>query len=119
MSEKTITLTGPNGKVIFTGYVSLKEEISARRIVACVNACAGIPTDKLEAGSLETVKEIFSSAEYKQQRDELLAALKHADEFITNGIEFGFIRIPDKDTPDPARETPGIVKAAIAKVEKP
>lgn len=48
---------------------------------------------------------------------DLLAALKCAHMFIRNGIEFGFIRMPDADCPDPAKETPGIVRAAIAKAE--
>ena len=51
------------------------------------------------------------------QRDALLEALKKADHFITNGIELGFIRMPDADTPDTAHETPGIVRAAIKAVE--
>ena len=46
---------------------------------------------------------------------ELLEALKHADQFITNGIELGFIRMPDADTPDTAHKTPAIVRAAIAR----
>lgn len=51
------------------------------------------------------------------QRDELLAALKVAAEFIDNGIEFGFIRMPDQDTPDSAHKTPQIIRDAIAKCE--
>lgn len=50
---------------------------NARRIVACVNACEGIPQDWLEFGSsgcLQNVREERNS--YKQERDELLAALK-------------------------------------------
>lgn len=43
------------------------------------------------------------------------AALRRADQFITNGIELGFIRMPDASTPDPAHETPGIIRAALAK----
>lgn len=41
-------------------------------------------------------------------------ALKAADYFITNGVELGFIRMPDLDTPDPAHRTPGLVRAALA-----
>jgi len=40
-------------------------------------------------------------------------ALRRADQFITNGTEFGFIRMPDASTPDPAHETPGIIRAAL------
>jgi hypothetical protein len=46
---------------------------------------------------------------------DLLEALRCADTFITNGIELGFIRMPDADTPDPAHKTLAIVRAAIAK----
>lgn len=49
--------------------------------------------------------------------DDMLEALKAAKEFITNGIELGFIRMPDTSTPDRAHETPGIVRAAIARAE--
>jgi hypothetical protein len=46
---------------------------------------------------------------------ELLEALKAADRFISNGIEFGYIRMPDMDTPDAAHRTPHIIRGAIAK----
>lgn len=44
-------------------------------------------------------------------------ALQQADQFITNGIELGFIRLPDADCPDPAHATPGAIKAALALLE--
>lgn len=44
-------------------------------------------------------------------------ALQQADQFITNGIELGFIRLPDADCPDPARATPDAIKAALALLE--
>lgn len=50
----------------------------ARRIVACVNACAGIPTETLEHLPL-TVRSAIEVGALVQQRDELaakLAALK-------------------------------------------
>lgn len=58
-------------------------------------------------------------AELEQRNAELLAALQRADQFITNGIEFGFIRMPDADTPDPANRTPVIVRDAIANATRP
>jgi hypothetical protein len=48
------------------------------------------------------------------QLEEARKALYAADKFITNGVELGFIRMPDEDVPDPAKLTPGIVKAALA-----
>ncbi|MCM2572622.1 hypothetical protein NAT65_16180 [Achromobacter xylosoxidans] len=46
-------------------------------------------------------------------RTQVLAALESAQRFIRNGIEFGYIRMPDADTPDPAHRTPGLIDAAI------
>lgn len=47
----------------------------ARRIVACVNACRGLPTDELEQKGL--VAAVGTQLlELEQQRDELLAALE-------------------------------------------
>lgn len=48
---------------------------------------------------------------------ELLAALRKADQFISNGIDLGYIRMPDAGTPDSAHETPPMIRAAIAKAE--
>lgn len=36
-------------------------EVDARRIVACVNACAGVPTETLEAGPTGHVKGWFEA----------------------------------------------------------
>lgn len=56
-------------------------ENNARRIVACVNACAGIPTFALEATkSMDHLEHIELIT---KQRDELLSALKFAR---SNGI---------------------------------
>ena len=49
-------------------------EANARRIVACVNACAGLSTVGLEKVGADFIKPI---AELEQQRDQLLAALEH------------------------------------------
>lgn len=45
----------------------------------------------------------------------LVEALRAADQFITNGIELGYIRMPDPGTPDSALKTPGIIRAALAR----
>lgn len=42
-------------------------------------------------------------------------ALHLAEQFITNGLELGFIRMPDPGTPDPAHDTPGIIRSALRK----
>lgn len=43
----------------------------------------------------------------------LVEALKRADQFIANGIEFGFIKMPDHNMDDAAKETPRIVHNAL------
>lgn len=47
----------------------------------------------------------------------MLAALKRAKQFIENGVELGFIRLPDASTPDSAHETLPAIRAAIAAAE--
>lgn len=44
----------------------------------------------------------------------LVEALEHARMFIRNGVELGFIRMPDADTPDPAHDTLPKIDAALA-----
>jgi hypothetical protein len=41
-------------------------------------------------------------------------ALRSAQRFIRNGVEFGYIRMPDADCPDPAHDTPKNIDAALA-----
>ena len=52
----------------FNGRIGIEQEANARRIVACVNACAGIPTEVLEQMPV-------GPSALEQQRDKLLAAL--------------------------------------------
>lgn len=52
------------------GYLSLDD---ARRIVACVNACAGIPTEQIEQMRFSLPLAYY---EMRKQRDELLAVLE-------------------------------------------
>ncbi|MFR9719917.1 hypothetical protein ACL00X_11230 [Aeromonas diversa] len=76
-------LGGCSGRMVTTpgGYVGdgfiadVDTKDTARRIVACVNACEGMSNDELEGGLLLGVmgKRI---ATLEQQRDELLAALE-------------------------------------------
>ena len=67
-----------------TRVVRGNTEGDARRIVACVNACAGIDTESLEAdGYGDNWAEIAKHRiELMGQRDELLVALKDAVETI-------------------------------------
>ena len=61
-----------------------QQDENARRIVACVNACAGVETDLLEAGVLDkpTMLVIQENKDLKHRCDELLAALEDAVETI-------------------------------------
>lgn len=50
---------------------------------------------------------------------EMLAALRAARGFIRNGVDLGFIRMPDADTPDPAHQALPMIEAAIARATGP
>ncbi|QDJ96142.1 hypothetical protein KE336_gp29 [Aeromonas phage 4_D05] len=54
--------------------VGTNREANARRIVACVNACAGLPTEQLEPSPIGGI--LNGVAGLITQRDELLAALE-------------------------------------------
>ena len=70
-----------------------RSQANARRIVACVNACAGLPTEVLERYKLGVIGVDYKST--KQQRDELLAAIKKfLDENNPEG--FGCACEPDR-----------------------
>ena len=57
-------------------------EANARRIVACVNACAGLPTDTLETIPSWSSAGVKTLADVVKQRDELLAALELLKEAV-------------------------------------
>lgn len=64
--------------VEFTGQIGVEQKANARRIVACVNACAGIPTDHLADGCVAELALLASEKlnALTKQRDELLKAAK-------------------------------------------
>lgn len=64
--------------IVFTNHPATRDEAeaNARRIVASVNACAGIPTDVLEAMPSGPASLLPMYAQIEQQRDKLLAALE-------------------------------------------
>ena len=102
--EKTsiLTVTLEDG----TAFGAVYSEEDARRIVACVNACAGLPAEQLEVSPLGGV--LNGVAGLIAQRDELLAALEiiaaseefHGDSFV---CDFGTLQ--------------GVARAAIAKAK--
>lgn len=88
----TLGINGANGEAV-VWYADIPDsgiynDDDARRIVACVNACAGIPTDDLEASPNMG---LFHLAEFANemviQRDELLEALKVALAYLPIGSE--------------------------------
>ena len=68
--------------IVFTNNPATKDEAeaNARRIVACVNACEGIPTGVLEKQGMVPIEQVTHDIE--RQRDKLLATL----EGLTNDI---------------------------------
>ena len=57
-------------------------------------------------------------AEIARLRAELETAvglLRRCDGFMQNGIAFGYIQMPEPGVPDPAAETPGLVRQWLAK----
>jgi len=63
--------------------VNHADEANARRIVACVNACAGVETGHLEKYGLPDFAQKIS--DLREQRDELLAAMIHIQQVACSG----------------------------------
>lgn len=87
----------------------------ARRIVACVNACAGIDTDFLERTHAEGYESGFRKhIECEQQRDKLLSAVKLARPLIQKDRDTMDLRSKGVRQYDKALVA---IDAAVAKVE--
>lgn len=63
----------------------------------------------IAAANPATIKALI--AELKEAR----GLLERADQFMTNGIGLGYIRMPDADCPDPAHDTPIMIRAFLAR----
>lgn len=59
-------------RIAFTYGEGETDESNARRLVACWNACEGIPTARVEAGAVDI---LAYSMDIKAQRDELLTTI--------------------------------------------
>ena len=72
----------------------------------------------LELGIKELAAErdaaLAQNAELVAQVESLRSASVKAVNFIENGVEFGFIRMPDADCPDPAHYTLPALHAALS-----
>jgi hypothetical protein len=60
--------------------IGVGKEDDAKRIVACVNACAGIATDALEAVAMQGAP----AQKLVEQRDKLLEALNEAADLLVD-----------------------------------
>jgi hypothetical protein len=69
---------------------------------------------ELDYGTLRTLKMIDDESE---KMDEMLDALRRAKIFIENGIEYGYIKMPEMET-DEANKTPGIINQAIERATR-
>jgi uncharacterized protein (DUF1810 family) len=67
---------------VLSAFSSGVDEANARRLVACWNACEGIPTDWMEKHAFGSIDATLQSAmsqvaDARAQRDQLLAALRN------------------------------------------
>ena len=78
-----------NGGYFTAEVMGPDKDANARRIVACVNACAGIPTEELERGPTNIVELMDKAwneiAHLTKQRDKLVELLEDADELHAEG----------------------------------
>lgn len=86
----------------------------------------GLMVGRADPGKRYTIAHVFKTINVSPETIEadarliatsptLLAALKKAERFILNGIEFGFIRLPEPG--DPALDTLAEIQAAIRQAE--
>lgn len=86
---------------------------NARRIVACVNACAGVSTDALEGAGECAEHGVIPTlaAQYKADADALLFAAERAYETLIQERN----NVPFKSRPYSTEETITILRKSIAK----
>lgn len=82
------------------------------RLRAEVKRLEGLFTQALSRGADQEIELNAKLAE----RD---ALLREASQFVVNGIEFGYIRMPEADTPDPAHELAPKIDAALSTSAEP
>jgi hypothetical protein len=79
---------------------------------------SGMKPEAVAAGSEAAIAYALKDAKHDiaalaYQNGKMLAALNAAKQFIENGVEMGFIRMPDKRTPDSAHDTLPAIEDAI------
>ena len=76
-----------------------------------------LPDSKIRDGTRHLRTLTAAYRREKAVREEAIAALQQAQRFITNGVEFGYIRLFRQ--PDPALETLPTIEAVLAKAIEP
>ena len=56
----------------------------------------------------------IAQAAPQPEQSGLVEALEHARTFIRNGVDLGFVTMPDPETPDPAHDTLPMIERALA-----
>lgn len=116
-NELQADIDGRNGEAVAVCYCNDDNGddaiANARRIVACVNSCAGIPTDWLESGTVGCLKNVRDERDmYLKQRDELLAAL----DGLLKAHRITFSRRPP-ETVEQAEKQLDAIRNAVAAAE--
>jgi hypothetical protein len=100
--SKFVSVVDKNGFVVLPEMLSIQCLNDFARIVACVNACAGLSTKMLESiyitGGMTSRFECLNDLE--QQRDELLVMIVHLrDEFskLPHSLGYEITHLPDID----------------------
>ncbi len=69
---------------------------------------------KLFSTEEEALKAALSTAQVDETERLRIRALRAAEQFIVNGIEMGYIQMPEPSTPDSAHDTLPLIRAALA-----
>lgn len=77
----------------------------------CVSVCMKAPKPAAQPQGDLTARD--------QRADELEGLLRLARQFVVNGIDLGYIQMPDTDTPDPAHDLVPKIDAALKPTPKP
>ena len=93
------------------------QESEGCKIEGCPNHDYGYDNDCAEWIDLNICKIRESFIELKKVNKEILDALTKAREFIKNGVEYGYITMPNMET-DTANETPKIINKVIEKTRR-
>ncbi|PHR61816.1 MAG: hypothetical protein COA43_01205 [Robiginitomaculum sp.] len=83
--------------------------------IPCNSVGRTIHTIWLGGGRINDTKIVAANAHLIAAAPDMYEALERAKVFIENGIEFGYIQLPEQG--DPALETPKLISTALAKAK--